>query len=57
MSRYDSVRKVERNRDAKRYRLLHPELSYAEIGEVFDVCASRAYRIVNGNQKRKAKGA
>jgi DNA-directed RNA polymerase specialized sigma subunit len=46
MPKYDSLRKIERNKTLKEYKRKHPDLSYKEIGEVFNICASRVCRIL-----------
>jgi DNA-directed RNA polymerase specialized sigma subunit len=53
MARYDVLRKLERNRLIQEYRKAHPELSFKEIGEVFGISESRAWRIVHGNKKKE----
>jgi DNA-directed RNA polymerase specialized sigma subunit len=53
MARYDALRKLERNRLIQEYRKAHPELSFKEIGEVFGISESRAWRIVYGNKKKE----
>jgi len=54
MARYDSMRKLERNRLLVEYREKHPEASWAEIGELFNISAQRAWEICNNERKRKA---
>jgi DNA-directed RNA polymerase specialized sigma subunit len=44
--KYDSLRKIERNKALVKYKAEHPELSYKEIGAVFNIDASRVWRIV-----------
>jgi hypothetical protein len=59
MARYDPLRKLERNAGVKKYKQEHPELSYREIGEYFNLDASRVFRIVNDNKsktKRNTRG-
>ena len=46
MAKYDSMRKLERNEMLREYAKAHPELSYKEIGQAFNICAARAWRIV-----------
>jgi plasmid maintenance system antidote protein VapI len=55
MARYDPLRKLARNEQLREYAKAHPELSMREVGEAFGVTASRAHRIINGNQKDKPK--
>ena len=52
MARYDSLRKLERNKALREYKGSHPKLSYKEIGAVFGVSESRAWVIVNKKRKR-----
>jgi len=54
MAKYDSMRKLERNRLLVEYREKHPELSWAEIGEPFNISAQRAWEIYNNKRKQKA---
>ena len=46
MARYDSLRKLERNKKLIRYYHAHPEMSYKEIGQKFGIDGSRAWRII-----------
>ena len=52
--KYDSLRKLERNKQIQDAVRSHPELSLAEIGEWFNISASRVSRITGGLRKRKA---
>ncbi|MBU0778018.1 hypothetical protein KKF82_07150 [Patescibacteria group bacterium] len=54
MARYDSMRKLERNRILVEYREKHPETSWAEIGELFNISAQRAWEIYTSVKNRKA---
>ena len=54
MARYDGLRKAVRNEQIKKYALEHTDLSYKEIGQAFNLTASRVWRIINGKQKKKA---
>lgn len=54
MAKYDSMRKLERNRLLVEYREKHPEASWAEIGEVFNVSPQRAWEIYNNDKNKKA---
>jgi len=47
MAKYDSIRKLNRNRMLREYAEAHPELSCKEIGQVFNISGSRAWRIIN----------
>ena len=51
MAKYDSLRKLERNKTLKKYQEENPDLSLKEIGKVFNICESRVWRILNGNKK------
>ena len=53
MARYDSLRKLERNRLLTEYRKNNPSLSLKEIGKVFGISESRVWRILHGNSKQK----
>jgi hypothetical protein len=52
-AKYDTPKRLERNRLIQEYRKAHPELSFKEIGEVFGISESRAWRIVYGNKKKE----
>ncbi len=52
MARYDSLRKLERNKALQEFKSSHPDLSYKEVGAVFGVSESRAWMIVNKKRKR-----
>ena len=54
MPKYDSMRKLDRNRLLVEYREKHPELSWAEIGKHFNVSPQRAWEIYNNERNRKA---
>ncbi len=49
-AKYDSLRKTERNRTIREYRLTHTELSYRNLGHIFNLDATRIWRICTGNQ-------
>ena len=53
MARYDSMRKLERNRAVREYRAAHPELSYAEIGKVFQIDQARVWRLCHNGKKKE----
>lgn len=55
MARYDSLRKLERNKALQEYAKNNPDLSYKEVGQAFSVSESRAWRIINGNRERHGK--
>ena len=48
------MRKLERNRLLVEYRERHPEASWAEIGEVFNVSPQRAWELYNNAKKQEA---
>ena len=50
MARYDALRKLKRNKALREYAENNPELSYKEIGQVFGISESRAWRILNLKQ-------
>uniref|UniRef100_A0A6H2A5I6 Uncharacterized protein n=1 Tax=viral metagenome TaxID=1070528 RepID=A0A6H2A5I6_9ZZZZ len=56
MARYDSLRKLKRNKELCWYRDKHPELSWREIGEHFGISVSRAYRIWDKKRKEENHG-
>ncbi|HUV46166.1 MAG TPA: sigma factor-like helix-turn-helix DNA-binding protein [Dehalococcoidia bacterium] len=47
MAKYDSMRKLERNKMLREYTLAHPELSLKEIGKAFGISTSRVSRIIS----------
>ena len=53
MAKYDSMRKLERNRLLVEYREKHPEASWAEIGELFKISGQRAWEIYNNKKMSK----
>ena len=53
MARYDSLRKLERNKALKEYAKSNPDLSMKEIGKIFGISESRVWRILNSD---KVKG-
>lgn len=50
MARYDSMRKLERNKMLREYAKAHPELSLKEIGRAFNISESRVWRILHNNK-------
>ena len=50
MARYDSLRKLERNKALKEYAKNNHGLSMKEIGQVFGISESRVWRILNGSK-------
>ncbi len=53
MAKYDSLRKIKRNQLIRDFHRDNPESSFKEIGLMFNISESRAWRIVNGNRPRK----
>ena len=47
MAKYDSMRKLDRNKMLREYAKTHPELSLKEVGKAFNISASRVWRIIN----------
>ena len=52
MPKYDSLRKLERNRLLVDYFSNHPELSLSEVGLVFGVSGQRVLQIVRGQEQK-----
>ena len=48
MARYDGLRKLERNKMLREYALEHPDLSLKEIGQRFNISATRVWHILHG---------
>ena len=57
MARYDSMRKLERNRLLVEYREKHPEASWFEIGELFNISSQRAWELYKNERHKKAAGS
>ena len=55
MTRYDSLRKLERNKALREFKISHPDLSYKEIGAVFGVSEARTWVIINGKKVINAR--
>ena len=55
MAKYDSLRKIERNKMLCEYAESHPELSLKEIGRVFNISESRVWRILIKGKKHIAQ--
>jgi len=55
MARYDSLRKLERNKALREFKISHPDLSYKEIGAVFGVSEARTWVIINGKKVINAR--
>ncbi len=54
MAKYDSMRKLERNRLLVEYYQAHPEATLREIGKVFNISPQRVCQILKGNKKEQA---
>lgn len=52
MARYDTLRKLERNKMLRGYAEAHPELSGKEIGRAFNISQSRVSRILHPKKER-----
>lgn len=52
MAKYDSMRKLERNKMLREYAKAHPELSGKEIGRAFNISESRVWRIIHKGEKK-----
>jgi len=46
MARYDSMRKLSRNKALREFADAHPELAQKEIGEIFDISPSRVSKLL-----------
>ena len=53
MARYDSLRKLHRNRLIVAARKEHPEYSLAEIAEIFGVTRQRVWQIIQQEKNGK----
>ncbi len=51
MAKYDSMRKLDRNKMLRDYAKTHPELSLKEVGKAFGISASRVWRIIHKDKK------
>lgn len=47
------MRKLQRNRMLAEYREQHPEASWAEIGELFNISPQRAFELYNNERTAK----
>lgn len=57
MPKYDSLRKLERNKTLVEYAKAHPDYSLREIGMAFNITSSRVCRILQkAGGKQEAKG-
>jgi Mor family transcriptional regulator len=54
MAKYDSLRKLDRNKNIRLFAEAHPEMSYKEIGKFYGISESRAWRIIKGGKTQKA---
>ena len=53
MPKYDSLRKLERNKALKEYALNHPEFSFKELGFPFNISGPRVWVILKGKELKK----
>lgn len=51
MAKYDSLRKLERNKALIAYRKAHPDASNKEIGEVFGISKGRVSQLLKGAKR------
>ncbi|MCK9435732.1 MAG: hypothetical protein M0Q12_00825 [Synergistaceae bacterium] len=56
MARYDSLRKMDRNKLLYDYRNKHPELAWREVGEVFGISRQRAMELYELQKTSEAAG-
>lgn len=52
MAKYDSMRKVERNRALYEYHLSHPDFSLREVAKPFNISRERARKIIQSEKKK-----
>lgn len=52
MAKYDTMRKLERNKMLREYANAHPELSLKEVGRIFNISESRVWRILHSNKDK-----
>ena len=55
MAKYDTLRKLDRNEMLREFAKSHPELSLKEIGQRFNISASRVWHILHNNKGEDAK--
>jgi predicted DNA-binding protein YlxM (UPF0122 family) len=53
MPKYDSLRKLERNKLLYEYYLAHPDYSLQEIGDTFKISKQRVWEIIQNMKKRE----
>jgi DNA-directed RNA polymerase specialized sigma subunit len=53
MAKYDSMRKLERNKALYDYFLANQHLSYKEIGDIYNIDPSRVCRIIQKERERR----
>ena len=54
MAKYDGLRKLERNKMLAEYVKAHPELSYKEIGQAFNISGPRVWYILHKSDYRSS---
>ena len=52
MAKYDSMRKLERNRHLVEYRNLHPDASLKELGQVFNISPQRVWELLQKEENK-----
>jgi len=57
MARYDSLRKLERNRMLKEYANSHQNMSLKEMGKLFNISESRVWRILHNGLTEEVESA
>ena len=57
MAKYDGLRKLERNRLLVEYAKSHTDYSLREIGEAFNISASRTWHILHKDKNGKGKSS
>ena len=59
MAKYDSLRKLKRNRMLVEYCQAHPEASLSEIGQLFNISHQRVWELLKleGKKEQAAKPA
>ncbi len=55
MERWDSLRKLDRNKMVYEYYKAHREQSLAQIGSAFNISAQRVFQIIQALEKRIPK--
>lgn len=53
MARWDKLRKLKRNAEVVQFRAQNPDLSLAEIGEIFGISGPRVSEICKAEKRNK----